>query len=79
MKLNLIKKKTLHTSKQAICLNQVEISKIVILDECKLDHGVKNFIEYKNSETIKPLCIFFSQMSGFIKHFENSNKKNMSL
>ena len=60
-----------------IYLNQVEISKIVISDEFKLDDGVKNFIGYKNGETVKPLCIILPQMSGFIKYFEN-NKKSMS-
>ena len=60
-----------------IYLNQVEISKIVISDEFKLDDGVKNFIGYENGETVKPLCIVLPQMSGFIKYFEN-NRKNMS-
>ena len=60
-----------------IYLNQVEISKIVISDEFKLDDGVKNFIGYKNGETVKPLCIILPQMSGFIKYFEN-NRKSMS-
>ena len=71
LKLN---KKEFHRSKQPIYLNQVEISKIVISDEFKLDDGVKNFIGYKNGETVKPLCIILPQMSGFIKYFE-SNKK----
>ena len=75
LKLN---KKEFHRSKQPIYLNQVEISKIVISDEFKLDDGVKNFIGYKNGETVKPLCIILPQMSVFIKYFE-SNKKNMSL
>ena len=60
-----------------IYLNQVEISKIVISDEFKLDDGVKNFIGYKNGETVKLLCIILPQMSGFIKYFEN-NRKSMS-
>ena len=71
-------KKEFHRSKQPIYLNQVEISKIVISDEFKLDDGVKNFIGYKNGETVKPLCIILPQMSGFIKYFENNKEKNMS-
>ena len=70
-----LNKKEFHRLKQPICLNQVEISKIVISNELKLDNGVKNFIGYKNGETVKPLCIILPQMSGFIKYFEN-NKKN---
>ena len=73
VKLNL-KKKEFHRSKQQVYLNQVEISKIVISDEFKLDDGVNNFIRYKNDETDKLLCIILPQMSGFIKYFENSTK-----
>ena len=75
MKLN---KKEFHRSKQPIYLNQVEISKIVISDEFKLDDCVKNCIEYKNSETVKPLCIILPQTSGFIKYFLKTTKKKMS-
>ena len=39
-------------SQQPIYLDQVEISKIAISDEFKLDNGVKIFIGYKNGETI---------------------------
>ena len=38
---------------------------------------MKIIIGYKNGQTVKPLYIILPQMSGFIKHFENS-KKNMS-
>ena len=78
MKLNLIKKE-FHRSKQPIYLNQVEISKVIISNEFKLDDGVKNFIRYKNGETVKPLCIILPQMSEFIKCFENKNKKTVIL
>ena len=47
-----LNKKEFHRLKQPICLNQVEISKIVISNELKLDNGVKNFIGYKNGETV---------------------------
>ena len=36
-----LNKREFHKSKQPIYLNQVEISKIVISDEFKLDDGVK--------------------------------------
>ena len=70
-----LNKKEFHRSKQPIYLNQVEISKVVISDEFKLDDGVNNLIVYKNGETVKPLCIILPQISGFIKYFESSNKK----
>ena len=72
-----LNKKELHRSKQPIYLNQVELSKFVVSDEFKLDDAVKIIIGYKNGQTVKPLYIILPQMSGFIKHFENS-KKNMS-
>ena len=71
-----LNKKEFHKSKQAIYLNKVEISEIVISDDFKLDDGVKNFIGYKNGETVKSLCIILSQMSGFIKYFEKNNSNN---
>ena len=56
-----LNKKEFHRSKQPIYLNRVEISKIVISDDFKLDDDVKNFIGYKNDETIKTLCITLPQ------------------
>ena len=67
-------KKKFHRSKQPIYLNQVEISKIAISDQFKLDDGVKNFIGYKNGETVKLLCIILPQMSDIIKYFKNKEK-----
>ena len=62
-------KKEFRRSKQPIYLNQVEISKIVISDQFKLDGGVKSFTGYKNGENSKPLRIILLQISGFIKYF----------
>ena len=65
IKLNI---KEFHRSKQPIYINQAEISKTVFSDEFKLDDrktwklDVKNFIGYKNGETMKPLCIILPQM-----------------
>ena len=69
-----LNKKEFHTSKQPIYLKQIEISKIAISNEFKLDDGVKNFIGYKNGETVKALCIILAEVSGFIKYFENNKK-----
>ena len=52
-----LNEKEFHRSKQPIYLNQAEIGKIVISDEFKLDDSVKNFIGYKNGETVEPLYI----------------------
>ena len=37
----------------------------------------KHFIGYQKGEIVKPLCIILSQMSRYIKYFENGSK-NMS-
>ena len=37
------------------------------------DNGFKYFIDYKEGE--KRLCIILPQMSGYIKYFENDEKK----
>ena len=37
----------------------------------------KCFIGYKEDEIVKPLCIIWPQMSGYMKYFENGGK-NMS-
>ena len=41
------------------------------------DGGFKYFIGYKEGEIVKLLCIILSQMTGYIKYFENRGK-NMS-
>ena len=73
-----VNKKEFHASQQPIDLNLVEINKIVISDKFKhSDDGFKYFIGCKEDNIIRPLCIIFPQMSGYIKYFENGGK-NMS-
>ena len=53
---------------------------IVVSD--KFNHnneGFKYFIGYKESGTVKALCIILPQMSGCIKFFENVGKNMSSL
>ena len=73
-----VNKEELYESKQPINLNLVNVDQIVISDKFKhSDDGFKYFIGYKEGEIVKPLCINFPQMSGYIKYFENTGK-NMS-
>ena len=73
-----VNKNKFHASKQAIDLNLVDINKIVISDKFKhRDKSFKYFLGYKDDNMIRPLCIILSQMSGYIKYFENGGK-NMS-
>ena len=75
---NVVNKRDFYASKQAIALDLVESSKILVSDKFKLnDDSCKYFIGYSDNNVIKPLCIILAQMSGYIKYFNNSNK-NMS-
>ena len=69
-------KKEFHASKQSIALNLVKTNKIVTSDKFKHSHnGSKYFLRYlHDDDVIRPLCIILSQMSGYIKHFDNGGK-----
>ena len=73
---NVVNKKDFHASKQAIALNSVESSKLLVSDKFELsDDGCKYFIGYlHDDDVIKPLCIILPQMSGYIKYFDNDRK-----
>ena len=73
-----VNKKEFHKSKQPINLDLVNVDQIVTSDKFKhSDDGFKYFIDYKEDDIVKPLCIILLQMSGYIKYFENGGK-NMS-
>ena len=73
-----IDKKKLYSSKEAILLDSVDLSKIVVSSRWKLnDTTYKYFCGYLNNDVIKPLCVVLPQMNRYIKYFDN-NGKNMS-
>ena len=73
-----VNKKEFHKSKQPFDLDLVNVDQIVVPDKVKhSDGGFKYFIVYKEGEIVKPLCIIFPQITGYIKYFENGGK-NMS-
>ena len=70
--------KKIYSSKEAILLDSVDLSKIVVSSRWKLnDTTYKYFCRYLNNDVIKPLCVVLPQMSGYIKYFDN-DEKNMS-
>ena len=70
--------KEFYSSKEAILLDSVDLSKIVVSSRWKLnDTTYKYFCGYLNNDVIKPLCVALPQMSRYIKYFDN-NGKNMS-
>ena len=68
-------KKNFTNLKQPINLDLVNIDQIVISGKFKHnDDGFKQFIGYKEDDTVKPLCIILPQMRGYMKYFENGGK-----
>ena len=71
-------KKEFYSSKEAILLDSVDLSKIVVSSRWKLnDTTYKYFCGYFNNDVIQPLCVILPQMSRYIKYFDIGGK-NMS-
>ena len=74
-----VDKKKFYSSKEAILLDSVDLSKIIVSSRWKLnDTTYKYFCGYLNNDGIKPLCVSLPQMNGYIKYFDDGGK-NMSL
>ena len=72
------KKNKLYSSKKAILLDSVDLSKIVVSSRWKLnDTTYKYFCGYLNNDVVKPLYVILPQMNGYINYFDNGGK-NMS-
>ena len=73
-----VDKKTFYSSKEAILLDSVDLSKIVVSSKWKLNETTyKYFCGYLNNDVVKPLWVILPQMNGYIKYFDNGGK-NMS-
>ena len=73
-----VDKKEFYSSKQAILLDSIDLSKIVVSSKWKInDTTYKYFCGYLNDDVIQPLCVILPQMSGYIKYFDDGGK-NMS-
>ena len=73
-----VDKKEFYSSKQAISLDSVDLSKIVVSNKRKInDTTYKYSCGYLNNDVIRPLCVILPQMSGYIKYFDDGGK-NMS-
>ena len=73
-----VNRKEFYSSKQAISLDSVDLSKIVVSNKWKInDTTHKHICGYLNNDTIQPLCVILPQMDGYIKYFDDGGK-NMS-
>ena len=78
MEIKEVDKKTFYSSKEAILLDSVDLSKTVVSSRWKLnDPTYKYFCGYLNNDVIKLLCVILPQMNGYIKYFDDGGK-NMS-
>ena len=70
MEIKKLIKKTFYSSKEAILLDSVDLSKIVVSSRWKLnDTTYKYFCGYLNNDgIIKPLCVILPQMNEYIKY-----------
>ena len=67
--------KTFYSSKEAILLDSVDLSKIVVSNKWKLnDTTCKYFCGYLNNDVITPLCVILPQMNGYIEYFDDGGK-----
>ena len=65
-------KKEFYLSKQAILLDSVDLSKIIVSSKWKInDTTYKYLCGYLNNDVIQPLCAILPQMSGYIKYFDD--------
>ena len=69
-------KKKFYSSKEAILLDSVDLSKIVVSSRYKINLRIF-FCGYLNNNSIKPLCVILPQVDGYIKYFDDDGK-NMS-
>ena len=65
-----VNKKEFYSSKEAIILDSVDLSKIVVSKEWKIDDKTYKYFDVIN-DVIKPLCVFLPQMNGYIKYFDD--------
>ena len=73
-----LNQKEFHKSNHLIELNSVSTDQIIVSDKFKhSNEGFKHFIGYKEGEIVQQLCIILPQMSGYIKYFENGEKKHV--
>ena len=71
-----VDKKTFYSSKEAILLDSIDLSKIVVSSRWKLNNTTyKYFCGYLNNDgIINPLCVILPQMNGYIKYFDDDEK-----
>ena len=78
MEIRKLIKKQFYSSKQAIPLDSIDLSKIVASNKWKInDTTYKYMCGYLNNDVVRPSCVILPQMNGYMKYFDDGGK-NMS-
>ena len=72
--------KEFYSTKQAIFLDSLDLSKIVVSSRWKLnDTTYKYFCGYGINDVIQSLCVILPQMRGYIKYFDDGGKNMLQM
>ena len=70
-----VDKKEFYSSKQAISLDSVDLSKIVVSNKLKINDTTHKYLcGYLNNDVIQPLCVILPQINGYINYFDDDGK-----
>ena len=70
-----VDKKKFYSSKEAILLDSVDLSKIVVSSRYKINYTTHKFFRgYLNNNSIKPLYVILPQVDGYIKYLDDGGK-----
>ena len=76
-----IEKSDFYQNKKIFSIDDIDINKILV---CKKEpygtkKGLKYFIGYNDDNVISTLCLRLSQITGYVKKFENDTKMSLSI
>ena len=71
---NNIKKSHFYKNKKVIKIDDIDVNKILVFKEepFGLRNSFKYFTGQNDNDVIRPLCITFPQMIGYVKSFESN-------
>ena len=76
-----INKSNFYKNKKIFKIDDIDVNKILVFK--KESYGAKNsikyFIEYKDDDVIRPLCIRLPQMIGYVKCFDSNKAMSFRL
>ena len=76
-----IEKSDFYENKKIFSIDDIDINKILVSkkEPYGTKKGLKYFIGYNDDNVIRPLCLRLSQITGYVKKFENDTKMSLSI